>query len=260
MRMLFEVQDLAVASPATVSRCGMVYLDHEVIGIESVIKGYVDNILAPLLPQHLVENVYKGFVTAFVKATTFTRRHGMFEPILTVDSNLAFAVTKIMEILLTNGEFKIKNCPEEYLRKAIDRIFLFSLMWGVGGSLEPLSQNKFETQFSQANPEGFPPGSIYDCYLCFDTKPEGEYKPWNEIIPDFQYNKEKSYFEMMVPNKDTVRYSWFLINSINILHSVFFTGVTGAGKTSIMEQVLDMLNVREGERECVCVRESNVLL
>ena len=42
LRMIFEVQDLSVASPATVSRCGMVYMTSEDLGWEVNIKSWMD--------------------------------------------------------------------------------------------------------------------------------------------------------------------------------------------------------------------------
>ena len=41
MRILFEVQDLAVASPATVSRCGMVYLTYDELGWRPYVKTWI---------------------------------------------------------------------------------------------------------------------------------------------------------------------------------------------------------------------------
>lgn len=41
MTMMFEVQDLAVASPATVSRCGMVYLEPSILGLKPFVNCYL---------------------------------------------------------------------------------------------------------------------------------------------------------------------------------------------------------------------------
>jgi dynein heavy chain len=57
MNMIFEVQDLAAASPATVSRCGMVYVEPVQIGWRPLSTSWLATCLPAALGEAVKEQV-----------------------------------------------------------------------------------------------------------------------------------------------------------------------------------------------------------
>jgi dynein heavy chain len=54
MTMMFEVEDLAVASPATVSRCGMVYMEPTALGIDPLLASWLARLPEAVKPHREV--------------------------------------------------------------------------------------------------------------------------------------------------------------------------------------------------------------
>lgn len=76
MTMMFEVQDLAVASPATVSRCGMVYLEPSILGLMPFVECWLRRLPALLKPY---EEKFKALFVSFLEVSEATVRPAQVE-------------------------------------------------------------------------------------------------------------------------------------------------------------------------------------
>ncbi len=87
MRILFEVQDLSVASPATVSRCGMVYLTPDELGWRPYVKTWVHTFFTEetgILSEDLKDHLY-GLFDISIDLGLDKMRDQFSEPVLTVN-------------------------------------------------------------------------------------------------------------------------------------------------------------------------------
>lgn len=83
-------------------------------------------------------------------------------------------------------------------------------------------------------------GLVYSFFLDVGSSQHGDltFKHWNDKTPEFIYDKEVPYFNLLVPTLDTVRFSFFTEWLLSFKKHLYLTGLSGTGKSVILSTIL----------------------
>uniref|UniRef100_A0A8C9QGL1 Dynein axonemal heavy chain 10 n=1 Tax=Spermophilus dauricus TaxID=99837 RepID=A0A8C9QGL1_SPEDA len=247
--LLFEVGDLQYASPATVSRCGMVYVDpknlkyqpywkkwvHQIQNKEE--QKYLDTLFEKYVP-YLMDVIVEGIVDG---------RQG--EKLKTIvpqtDLNMVTQLAKMLDALL-EGEIEDPDLLECF--------FLEALYFSLGASLLEDGRIKFDesvkriaslptadTEEVWAKP-GELPGQLPTLYeFHFDSKRK-HWIPWSKLVPEYVHDHQRKFIDILVHTVDTTRTTWILEQMVKIKQPVIFVGESGTSKTATTQNFLRNLS------------------
>lgn len=151
---------------------------------------------------------------------------------------------KCKDIIDADEDLDESAITQELVMEATKQMFVFATIWAFGGSLAESWKLEFmnecvKTALKKVLPN--PPGMWWEFYPEVALDFTVVFTKWEAILPKFEYNPKASFFDLVVPTKDTVTYSKLMEYQVKCLYPVFFTGLTGAGKSLVCQQLLESL-------------------
>ncbi|XP_050552040.1 dynein axonemal heavy chain 1 isoform X3 [Spodoptera frugiperda] len=248
-RMIFEVADLTVASPATVSRCGMVYLDTQVVGLPPLVNAWIKSNLPPIADP--IRKLLVPLITTYLYPALELLRSEMTEIVVSIDSALVLKFLELLDYKLRplTGKDDRPPPPPNFL-SLMPRLaplwVVWSIIWSVGATCDLNSRGVFSEFIRKVTTEnGFKPlfpeaGRVYD-YTLHDggfTDPTEDGEPaspywynWMANMAPYVVDSEWQYADIEVPTLDNVRSQALLGYKIVNYNHVICVGPTGTGKT-----------------------------
>ncbi|GFR90124.1 dynein heavy chain 17, axonemal, partial [Elysia marginata] len=183
MRLLFEISNLRTATPATVSRAGILFINQNDIGWNPYVQSWIDKREVPHEKANLTL-LFDKYVPSILD--TLRVRFKKITPIQEIAH--VQMLTYLLEVMLTDD-----NCPSDSPKDVFELYFVFCCVWAFGGSMfqDQLCDHRvdftkwFTVEYKTVK---FPPhGTVFDYYICPQSR---TFKPWTNLVPDFEFDPD----------------------------------------------------------------------
>nr|XP_057927446.1 dynein axonemal heavy chain 10-like isoform X3 [Doryrhamphus excisus] len=242
--LLFEVGDLQYASPATVSRCGMVYVDPKNLRYTPYWQKWLKNRSAK--EQEVLDILFDKYVHSsidmIVEGIVDGKQGQKLKTVVPqTDLNMVSQLSMILDALLES---------ENQSAAVLECYFLEALYLSLGATLLDDGRDKFDALIKKLSglssvsaektlagpgeiPEHLP--TLYDFH--FDESKQ-KWVPWSSLVAKYIHDSDRKFFDILVPTFDTTRTSWILEQLVKIKKSVLLVGDSGTSKTATIHNFL----------------------
>ncbi|XP_019715984.1 dynein heavy chain 10, axonemal-like [Hippocampus comes] len=249
--LLFEVGDLQYASPATVSRCGMVFVDPKNLRYIPYWQKWLKT--RPIKEQEELDKLFEKYVHTLIDMIVEGIVDGkQGQKLKTVvpqtDLNMVSQLCMTLDALLEN---------ENQSADVLECYFLEALYCSLGATLVDNGREKFDDLTKRISSlttvcdekkmvgPGEIPGYLpilFDFHFCGTQL---KWVPWSYLVPKYIHNHEIKFTDILVPTVDTTKTSWILEQMVKVKRSVLLVGNPGTSKTATVHSFLKNQN---GER------------
>ncbi|XP_050461697.1 dynein axonemal heavy chain 7-like [Cataglyphis hispanica] len=274
--LIFEPMDLEVASPATVSRCGMIYMEPVSMGWTPLLISWL-NTLPPSFTEDIKSHLKDMYLRFCPPLLHLIHRCGAREMITMPDANLTSSLMHLYECFLDDFyDSKYVNMlldigldmKLDAMRAQVEGIFFFSCIWTIGVTLMINYREWFNDLFRALMDREFPEevrqrfgispeignpkepyivplptyGSVFD--YKYIKEDEGRWQSWLVDLQDVPpIPKDMPVNQIIVSTVETVRYFHLFYYLVRHHKPILLVGPTGTGKSVyIMEFLLKKNN------------------
>ncbi|KAG8123396.1 hypothetical protein E2320_018801 [Naja naja] len=238
-KLLFEVHNIENASPATVSRMGMVYISSSALTWRPILQGWLKT-RTPQEADVLLALYDKAFEAAYIYM-----KLNLSPKMELLECNYIMQSINLLEGLIPSKEEGGIACLAH-----LHKLFVFGIMWSLGSLLELDSREKLEAFLrnheSKLDLPTFDKEGTHTMYEYFVTD-YGDWDHWNKKVQEYVYPTDSipEYSSILVPNVDNVR-TQFLMDTIAKQHkAVLLIGEQGTAKTVMIKGYLKKYDPEE---------------